>query len=141
MTQEKPSQSQSISGSFVFSSVGQAGNNLNQTQVNSSSHTEEQLTSAEAFEKLKEIEEIIQGAKLPEPEAGEAITYLNTAKIEVQKQKPNKNKIVSSLNKIVSILSHVTDVVKKTDETVEVSQRILTKVQLIVGMLLKWLGY
>lgn len=134
MSEEKPSQSISIRGGQVPGQVGMAGHDATFIQQGYQTATPEKLlTPVEVVGLLTQIEELLHGANLPEPEKKKAIKYLDAAKEEAQQKKPDKDLAAKSLKRMSETL-------KAAGETVEAGKGLWEKVQPILVPLLSWLG-
>ena len=134
MSEQRPSQSINISGgSFSGNQLGQAGRDQAQTQQIFLSSTEPELSQEKVLVLLENLEDLLKTAGLTQIEEEKALRYLGAAKEEAQIQKPDKQFTADSLKKVAGVL-------KDTNETIETSQKIWTRVQPIFKQLLPWLG-
>lgn len=133
MSEEKPSQSMSISGGqFSGVQIGQAGRNLTQTQQHQGK-AEKQLTSVDVVKLLTKLEELLKQSALPETQKQKATKHLETAKEEAKEVEPDKEYAAKSLQKATKLL-------KDAGETVDAGQGLWNKAEPIVTNLLPWLG-
>lgn len=102
--EETPSQSISISGSQVSGQFGQAGRDLNQTQLHSQDVAEKQLTPAEVAELIAQMEILFSNSDLSEEQKEKALKYLETAKEEIQETEPDKNFAAKRLQRAIKAL-------------------------------------
>lgn len=134
MSEQKPFQSINISGgSFSGNQLGQAGRDQTQTQQIFLSSTEPELSQEKVLVLLANLEDLLKTAGLTQIKEEKALRYLGAAKEEAQTQKPDKQFTADSLKKVAGVL-------KDTNETIETSQKIWTRVQPIFKQLLPWLG-
>lgn len=137
MSQEKPFQSQSISGVHVSGSqiqLGQAEGNLAQSQQdNQAAITEHGITTADIVKSFAEIEALVLQSSLPEAEKEKAIAYLIAAKEEVEQQEPDKDLVAKNLKR-------ASNTIKTTSETVESGKKLWETVQKILPPIVTWLG-
>jgi hypothetical protein len=137
MSREKPSQTQSVTGSQISSSqvqLGQADGNLNQVQQgNQATDSEQAMTAVEAWEVLEKIGEVLKGSGLPETKQEEAIAYLNAAQKETQQPEPDKELVAKNLKRMGETL-------KAAGDTVDAGKSLWEKVQPILLTLIGWLG-
>ena len=131
---QKPSQSFTISGSqFSGTQIGQAGGDITQTQQNTQSTVEKQLTPTEVVELIAQIESLFLNSNLSDIFKKQALKHLDYAKDAVQEQEPDKNTVATSLQKATKVL-------KEANETLGVDQRLWQKLQPIAKQLAPWLG-
>jgi hypothetical protein len=130
---ERPSQVLSITGGTISGQVAQAGGNVTQTQSIGPGRIESQLTSSEIAEIMTAIATLLQDSTLSDPQKQQASTHLAAAKAATQETEPDKDYAAKSLQKVLNLL-------KNTNESIEVSQGLLTKIVPIVKQLLPWLG-
>ncbi len=137
MPEEKPSQSFSISGSQLSDVQigGIAGQDMNvtQTQQIGTSESSKPLTQADVVELIIQLEELFRNSSLSEAERGKAIKHLQTAKEEVQEEKPDKEFAVKNLQRATKVL-------KEAGETVEAGSSLWQKVKPILETISPWLG-
>lgn len=137
MSQEKPSQSQTISGVHISGSqvqLGQAEGNLVQSQQdNQAAIAEQEMTATDLVKLFAEIEALVQQSSLPEAEKGKAIAYLTAAKEEVEQQEPDKELVAKNLKR-------ASDTIKTTSETVESGKKLWETIQEILPPIVTWLG-
>jgi hypothetical protein len=133
MQQEKPSQSQSITGSSVSNTqLGQAGANLYQSQINSSAPPETQITAVQVVERLGDIKDLLlEDKNLPQPQKETAIKFLDAAKEEAKQKEPDKEMVAKNLKR-------TTEIIKTAGETVEASKGLWKNVQQIITPLIGW---
>jgi len=133
VSQDNSRQSMTISGGTISGQVGQAGQNLTQTQYQNQSEATKQLSSAEVVELIAQIETLLKGSALPSDQKDKAVTYLGAAKEEANSEEPDKQFAAKSLQKTTKIL-------KDASEAVDAGQSLWSKVEPILGQLLPWLG-
>lgn len=131
--EKKPTQSFSISNatlSDVQMGVQAGGNQIN---IFNKNETTKQITTKEAIELIKEIEQLIKDSDLPESQKQEAIQYLAFAKKDAQEKEPDKDFIAKNLQRS-------TKIIKAASNTLEAGKGLWEKVQPILGKLRIWLG-
>lgn len=134
MSQQEPSQSQSIGNNSAFSGqMGLAGGNLYQIGNNSEPLPEKQLTVVEVIKCFEEIETLLRNSSIQESEKQEAIGYLEKAKGETQKEPPKKEKVAMNLQLMAQTI-------KDASGTVEATKSLLEKIQPIITKLISWFG-
>ncbi|WP_313887394.1 CHAT domain-containing protein [Nodosilinea sp. LEGE 07088] len=133
METERASQSIIFSGGTNTGQIAQAGGDVNQTQYQTQTEPEKQLTSAQVLALLTELENLVGTSPLSVDEKEEAMTHLKVAKSTASKEKPDKNYVATSLK-------HATEVLKQADEVVGTSQGLWSKAKPIISSLLPWLG-
>jgi CHAT domain len=133
VSQKHSPQSITISGSNISGHVGQAGENLTQTQYQNQGKSTKQLTLAEVIQLITQIETLLRGSALPNDQKDKAMTHLESVKDEVASEEPDKQFAAKSLQKVTKLL-------KETNETVGVGQELWNKVAPILKQLLPWLG-
>ncbi len=137
MSEEKPSQSFSISGGQLFDIQigGMAGNDMNVTQNQQigTSESPKPLTQTDVVELIAQIEELFRSSDLPPAQTTKAIKHLETAKEEAREEKPDKDFAAKNLQRATKVL-------KEAGETVEAGTTLWKKVKPIITKLLPWLG-
>lgn len=134
MAEEKSTQSMNFSGGqFSGVQIGQAGRDQTQTQQISQDGSEKQLNQKNVFGLLTQIEELVRGSNLPDPQKEKAIKHLDAAKEEIQEKEPDKDYAAKSLQKATKVL-------KEASEAVMVSQSFWQKLEPIITQLSPWLG-
>jgi cell division protein FtsL len=132
-SQERASQSFSISGGTVSGQVAQAGGNVTQTQQINQGNAEKQLSVSEVVGLLIQIETILKSSPLPDTQKNKAITHLEAAKEATQEEESDKDYAAKSLQKATRIL-------KNASETADAGQQLWQRVEPILSQLLTWLG-
>ena len=134
--EKKPTQSFNLSNA-TLSNVqigGQAGNDLkNVNQQIIQGETAKQITTKEAIELIKQIEQLIKDSDLPESQKQEAIQYLRSAKKDAQEKEPDKDFIAKNLQRS-------TKIIKAASNTLEAGKGLWEKIEPIFGKLRIWLG-
>lgn len=120
-------------GQFSNAQVGQAGRDLAQSQQFNQGATEKPLTPEDVVKLLTQLEELLRGADLPEPQKEKAIKHLDTTKEEVQQEEPDKDFAAKSLQRATKVL-------READEAVGAGQGLWQKVAPIVTQLAPWFG-
>lgn len=119
-------------GQFSHAQIGQAGRDLTQTQQINQGVTET-LTPEDVVGLLTQIEELLQGADLPESQKEKAIKHLDTTKEEVQQEEPDKDFAAKSFQRATKVL-------KEADEAVGAGQGLWQKLEPIATQLAPWFG-
>jgi len=133
MSEEKSSQSMNFSGShFSNAQIGQVGRDLSQFQQINQGVTET-LTLADVVKFLTQMEELLRGADLPEPQKEKAIKHLDTTREEVQQEEPDKDFAAKSFQRATKVL-------KEANETVGAGQGLWQKLSPIITQLAPWFG-
>ncbi|NMF82410.1 hypothetical protein [Nodosilinea sp. P-1105] len=109
----KPDQSQSISGVNLTNAqvqMGQAGNDLRQTQADNQGtvHTDG-LSADQVAALLAQVIEAIAQAPLPEADKTKALAYLSAAQQETQEAEPDKDLIAKNLKRMGDTLQTASD--------------------------------
>lgn len=137
MSEEKPSQSFSISGGQLSNLQlgGQAGQDMNVTQNQriGSSEFEKPPSQEDVIKLFSQLEELFRNSELPETQKVKAIKHLEAAKEEAQAEEPDKDFAAKNLQRATKVL-------KEVGETVEVGTGLWKKTQPIINSLLPWLG-
>ena len=125
-------QSISISNSQVSGQIGQAGENLIQSQIDQA-QKQKVLTSDDAVIQLETIERLIQNSHLPDTQKILVVRHIEVAKDEAQRDRPEKNFAATSLQRAAAVL-------KSADDTVSAGHGLFSKVKPVIESLLPWLG-
>ncbi len=134
MAEEKSTQAMNFSGGqFSGAQIGQAGRDQTQTQQISQDGSEKPVNQKDVFGLLTQIEELVRGSNLPDPQKEKAIKHLDAAKEEIQEKEPDKDYAAKSLQKATKVL-------KEASEAVVVSQSFWQKLEPIITQLSPWLG-
>lgn len=133
MSNHPGSISQSNSGSMSGGMQAAIGNHNKQTMSNESFSVLNIPTKAEVIELLAQIEKTIENADLPEAVKGKVTKYVETARVEAEEEKPDKQLISKNLERVTKNLEEV-------DKTVDASKRIFEKVAPFLIKVASWLG-
>lgn len=129
---ERPSISQSNTGSMSGGQQASIGNNNQQTMTTAHS-TAPMPSQAEVLQLLAELESLVQAAELPTAEKDKATKYLGAAQAEAEEDEPEKGLIAKNLERATKTL-------KSADEAVGAGVSIFEKVAPIVRKIAPWLG-
>ena len=131
--EKKPTQSFNLSNA-TLSNV-QIGGQSGGSQINifNQGETAKQITTKEAIELIKQIEQLIKDSDLPESPKQEAIQYLRSAKKDAQEKEPDKDFIAKNLQRS-------TKIIKAASNTLEAGKGLWEKIEPIFGKLRIWLG-
>lgn len=137
MSREKPSQSQSISGSQISGSqvqLAQAEGDLSQVQQgDQATDSEQAITAVEVLGVLEKVGEMVKASELPEAKKEEVIAYLNAAQKEAQQTEPDKELVAKNLKRMG-------DTLKTAGDTVDAGKSLWEKIQPMLTTLVGWLG-
>ena len=137
MPEEKPSQSFSISGAQLSDVQigGIAGQDMNVTQNQQigTSESSKPLTQADVVELIAQLEELFRSSDLLEAQTAKAIKHLESAKEEVQEEKPDKEFAAKNLQRATKVL-------KEAGETVDAGTILWQKIKPILETISPWLG-
>ncbi|ABW33029.1 hypothetical protein [Acaryochloris marina] len=137
MSEEKPSQSISISGgqnsNVQIGGIAGGDQTVTQTQQIGTDGTEVQLTQADVVDLITQLEALLKSTELPKEQASKALRHLESAKEEVQAEEPDKDYAAKSLKKATTVL-------KEAGETVAAGSNLWKKIKPIVEKVTPWLG-
>jgi len=105
----------------------------NNQQIAGYQEAPDEPTQAEVVELLKQIEQIVQSAQLPEGVQEKITKYIETAKLEAAEDEPDKELVSRSLERFTKHLEEV-------DKSLESGQQILKKVFPLLTKMAGWLG-
>ena len=137
MTEEKPSQSLSISNSPLdqvqIAQIEGQDIDVTQKQQIGTNESSKQLTQADVVELIVQLEQLFHSSSLPEAQTAKAIRYLETTKDEVQANKPDKMFAAQNLKR-------ATQVLREAGETLEAGTNLWQKVKPILETVSLWFG-
>ena len=125
-------QSISISNSQVSGQVGQAGQDLVQSQTDQVPK-QKVFTSDDVVIQLETIERLIQNSHLPKTQKILVVRHIEVAKDEARRESPEKTFAANSLKRAAAVL-------KRADETVSAGHGVFHKVKPVIESLLPWFG-
>jgi hypothetical protein len=137
MVDTKLPQSQSISGSSISGSqvsMAQAqGGSVNQAQQgnHSAGASGKQLTALDVVGLVGQIEDLVEGSRLPADVVERLRNRLSVIKDDVQEDEPDRAQAASSLKKVAEVL-------KASDEALSSGKGLWEKAQPIFGQLVGW---
>jgi hypothetical protein len=134
MADTKPNQSINISGSSVSGNqIAQSAGDQTLSQWNLQNSPVQVMSQKQVISVLEEIEKALQHSNLPQAQQKTAMRCLEATKEEAESEKPDKKHAAANLEKLAGVL-------KGTNESLEASQGIWTKVQPLFTQLLPWIG-
>lgn len=108
---DQPTQSQSVGGSVTGSTVqmGQAGNDLQQSQIADNQSAQQGITGVEVVKLLTQLEMAVKASTLTIEQQEELLDYLRPAKREAGKDKPNKELVGQNLKRMSETMKTLKD--------------------------------
>lgn len=133
---EKPTQSQSITGSQINNSqvqMVQAGGDAVVSQSGDLASAEQGLTGTEVAQLLGEFASAIKAVQLPAAQEQKALANLGSAVEEAKEAEPDKDMVAKNLKRVNEALSGV-------DKATDTGKKLWEKGAEVFGAITPWLG-
>lgn len=133
---EKATQSQSLSDVTITGGalqMGQAGGDLQQSQVTDQQTDQQVITATEVVKQLEQLESAVNQSALTDAQKGALLPYLSVAKQEAAKDSPNKSLVEQTLKP-------VSETLKTLNETSEAGKSLWKTGVAVFKVVAPWIG-